>query len=134
MQLFWTMFMDCKSTGERSTDFWRTGTPIIHKFISYLIYFDYAFSNKCSAVSRIQQSFPGKCCRFCTGLHFTFIRRFYPKQLTGYTCMSVCVFPGNWTHNLCAANAMLYHWATGTLLMANTGLLITCIMNACLGI
>ncbi len=22
------------------------------------------------------------------------------------------VFPGNWTHNLCAANAMLYHWAT----------------------
>ncbi len=28
---------------------------------------------------------------------------------------SVCEFPGNWTHNLCAANAMLYHWATGTL-------------------
>ncbi len=26
----------------------------------------------------------------------------------------VCVFPGNWTHNLCAANAMLYHWATET--------------------
>ncbi len=29
--------------------------------------------------------------------------------------LSVCVFPGNWTHNICAANAMLYHWATGTL-------------------
>ncbi len=29
--------------------------------------------------------------------------------------LSVCVFPGNWTHNLYAANAMLYHWATGTL-------------------
>ncbi len=28
--------------------------------------------------------------------------------------LSVCVFPGNWTHILCAANAMLYHWATGT--------------------
>ncbi len=28
--------------------------------------------------------------------------------------LSVPVFPGNWTHNLCAANAMLYHWATGT--------------------
>ncbi len=28
--------------------------------------------------------------------------------------LSVCVFPGNWTHDLCAANAMLYHWATGT--------------------
>ncbi len=28
--------------------------------------------------------------------------------------LSVCVFPGNRTHNLCAANAMLYHWATGT--------------------
>ncbi len=24
--------------------------------------------------------------------------------------LSVCVFPGNWTHDLCAAaNAMLYH-------------------------
>ncbi len=28
--------------------------------------------------------------------------------------LSVCVFPGNWTHNLCASNPMLYHWATGT--------------------
>ncbi len=28
--------------------------------------------------------------------------------------LSECVFPGNWTHNLCTANAMLYHWATGT--------------------
>ncbi len=28
--------------------------------------------------------------------------------------LSVHVFPGNWTHNLYAANAMLYHWATGT--------------------
>ncbi len=28
--------------------------------------------------------------------------------------LSVCVIPGNWTHNLCTANAMLYHWATGT--------------------
>ncbi len=26
----------------------------------------------------------------------------------------VHVFPGNWTHDLCAANTMLYHWATGT--------------------
>ncbi len=24
------------------------------------------------------------------------------------------VFPGIRTHNLCAANTMLYHWATGT--------------------
>ncbi len=29
--------------------------------------------------------------------------------------LSVCVFPGNWTHNICAANAMLYHWTTETL-------------------
>ncbi len=36
---------------------------------------------------------------------------------SGYTFsffLSVCVFPGNQTHNLCVANAMLYHWATGT--------------------
>ncbi len=42
---------------------------------------------------------------------FTFIRCFYPKRLTvhsGYTfVLPVCVFPGNRTHNLCAANAML---------------------------
>ncbi len=48
----------------------------------------------------------------------TFSRGFYPKWLTvhsGYTfVLSVSVFPGNRTHNLCAANAMLYHWATGT--------------------
>ncbi len=25
------------------------------------------------------------------------------------------MFPGNRTHNLCAANTTLYHWATGTL-------------------
>ncbi len=47
---------------------------------------------------------------------YAFSRRFYPKRLTehsGYTfVLSVYVFPGNRTHNLCAANAMLYHWAT----------------------
>ncbi len=26
------------------------------------------------------------------------------------------MFPGNWTHNFCTANTMLYHWATGTIL------------------
>ncbi len=31
--------------------------------------------------------------------------------------LSVSVFPGNRTHNLYAANAMLYHWATGFFLM-----------------
>ncbi len=50
---------------------------------------------------------------------YAFSRRFYPKWLTvhsGYSFfLSVHVFPGNRTHNLCAANGMLYHWATGTL-------------------
>ncbi len=41
-----------------------------------------------------------------------FSRRFYPKRLTvhsGYTffLLSVHVFPGNRTHNLCAADTML---------------------------
>ncbi len=62
--------------------------------------------------------------RHCTYSHrhiyiYAFSRRFYPKQLTihsGYTFfLTVCVFPWNWTHNLCAVNAMLYRWATGTL-------------------
>ncbi len=52
-------------------------------------------------------------------MFYAFSRRFYPKRPTvhsGYTFsfVSTHVFPGNRTHNLCAANAMLYHWATGT--------------------
>ncbi len=48
----------------------------------------------------------------------TFIRRFYPKRLTvhsGYTffCQYVCSL-GIEPTTFCAANAMLYHWATGT--------------------
>ncbi len=31
---------------------------------------------------------------------------------------SVYYFPGNRTHNLCAAKAMLYHWATGTRMLS----------------
>ncbi len=53
---------------------------------------------------------------------YAFSRRFYPKRHTvhsGYTFLSVCVFPGNRTHDLCAANAMLYHWATGTVIYFN---------------
>ncbi len=49
---------------------------------------------------------------------YAFSRRFYPKRLTvhsDYTFVSVQWFPGNRTHNLCTTNAMLYHWATGTL-------------------
>ncbi len=42
---------------------------------------------------------------------YAFSRHFYPKRLavhSGYTfVLSVCVLPGNRTHNLCAANAML---------------------------
>ncbi len=42
---------------------------------------------------------------------YGFSRRFYPKRLTvhsGYTFLSVYVFPGNWTHNLlrCKRNAL----------------------------
>ncbi len=37
------------------------------------------------------------------------------KIKPGNFFLSVCVFPGNWSHNLCDANAMLYHWATGTI-------------------
>ncbi len=33
--------------------------------------------------------------------------------------LSVCVFPGNRTHNLCTANTMIYHWATGTKMTKN---------------
>ncbi len=62
------------------------------------------------------------CAEFCIMYELNkhvFSRRFYPKRLTvhsGYTCfLSVHVFPGNRTHNLCAANTMLYHWATGSM-------------------
>ncbi len=50
---------------------------------------------------------------------FSFTRHFYPKRLTvhsGYTTffVSMC-FLGIQPTTFCAANAMLYHWATGTL-------------------
>ncbi len=51
---------------------------------------------------------------------FTFSRRFYPSAFRSYFFLSVHEFPGNRTHNLCAANAMLYHWATGTLTTLTT--------------
>ncbi len=50
-------------------------------------------------------------------LYFTFSRRFYPKWLTvhsGYTFfISMCSL-GIEPTTFCAANTMLYHWATGT--------------------
>ncbi len=50
-------------------------------------------------------------CFFCSTFYiYAFSRRFYPKRLTvhsGYTYFCQYVFPGNQTHNLCAANAML---------------------------
>ncbi len=50
---------------------------------------------------------------------YAFSRRFYPKRLTvhsGYTffCQYVCSL-GIVPTTFCAVNAMLYHWATGTL-------------------
>ncbi len=46
---------------------------------------------------------------------YAFSRRFYPKvPIQAIHFLSVCVFPGNWPPTFCAANAMLYHWATGT--------------------
>ncbi len=45
------------------------------------------------------------------------------------TFLPVCVFPGNRTHNLCTANATLYHWGTGTLLLVYSGFL--CWWNTC---
>ncbi len=40
---------------------------------------------------------------------YAFSRRFYPKRLHSafrlYIVLSVCVFPGNRTHNLCTANS-----------------------------
>ncbi len=58
------------------------------------------------------------CCQLYYIYIYAFSRRFYPKRLTvhsGYTLFYQYVFPGNRTHNLCAVNTMLYHWATGTL-------------------
>ncbi len=47
---------------------------------------------------------------------YAFSRRFYPKQLTvhsGYTfVLSVCVFPGNRTQNLCAALLFMLSFAS----------------------
>ncbi len=64
---------------------------------------------------------------WCLHLHlqftFTFSRRFYPKRLTLHSSysLSALAFPGNRTHDLGVASAMLYHLsyrkATGTVYM-----------------
>ncbi len=55
-------------------------------------------------------------------MHFSVEYIYIYQMLSTYSAfrlyiflLSVCVFPGNRTHNLCAANAMLYHWAPETL-------------------
>ncbi len=46
---------------------------------------------------------------------YAFSRCFYPKYFIQVIyLLLVCVFPGIETMTFCAANAMLYHWATGT--------------------
>ncbi len=50
---------------------------------------------------------------------YAFSRRFYPKWLTvhsGYTCIVSMCFLGIEPTTFCAANTMLNHWATGTLI------------------
>ncbi len=68
---------------------------------------------------RLQTAIPNSCNWQVICIYiYAFSRRFYPKRLRLYFILiflSVHVFPGNRTHNLCAANAMLYHWTTGTL-------------------
>ncbi len=65
------------------------------------------------SILTVCDSTTGACIKVNTNTHthLHLCRRFYPKRLTvhsGYTfVLSVCVFPGIWTHNLCAANAML---------------------------
>ncbi len=47
--------------------------------------------------------------------------------------LSVHVFPGNWTHNLCAADAMLYHWATQEHYLQNIYIILCCYVHATRG-
>ncbi len=67
-------------------------------------------------VDRMLLVFPDMCTGkeyYAKHYIYVFSRRFYPKRLTvhsGYTfVLSAFVFSGNRTHNLCAANVMLYH-------------------------
>ncbi len=70
--------------------------------------------------SRIKQHQFWKEHRVLLHYIYAFSRRFYPKQLivhSGYTfCQYLCSLRIEPT-TFCAANAMLYHWATGTLKM-----------------
>ncbi len=76
-----------------------------HKSMSWPV-----LSLKCCCESTAENSRRERI--FSTHIHFTFSRRFYPKRLTvysGYTfIVSMCVFPGNRTHNLlrCWRNAV----------------------------
>ncbi len=52
---------------------------------------------------------------FLVYIHQTLLSKATYSAFRLYIFWSVHVFPGNRTHYLCAANAMLDHWATGTL-------------------
>ncbi len=59
---------------------------------------------------------------------YAFSRRFYPKRLTvhSFFYQYVCSL-GIEPKTFCSANAMLYHWATGTPQALNVGLPLTTI-------
>ncbi len=72
----------------------------------------------------------------CYHYIYAFSRRFYPKRLTFrlYSFSSVCVFPGNWTHNLlhCYRNALpLSHRNTDLDEIVNLVKLIFCQYISC---
>ncbi len=82
-------------------------------------YRDIIFFSYCPALLLKKRAF----CNTFTCMHLADKKRFYPKRLTvhsGYTIFFfyqyVCSL-GIEPTTFCAANAMLYHWAPGTLLI-----------------
>ncbi len=126
LDIFLTVMHLAVITGDRfCTDFAHLKQACLHDTycMSYIIRRTEVIKRR---LYRFKYGFLTKMHRFATGgiysppgavwciyiYIYAVSRRFYPKRLTvhsGYTfVLSVCVFPGNRTHNLCAVNAMLY--------------------------
>ncbi len=107
--MFMALFKCHVLPGERFVFLWMTDTPYVY----------YQFITTCNELWFFtwHSLLPLVLLFTFTFMHLAdaFIQRDL-QCIQSIHILSVCVFPGNRTHNLCAANTMLYHWATGTLL------------------
>ncbi len=89
---------------------WDWGTECVLSFGFFFFSLTYYLHKIISIL--IQKAINITCCYLHLHIYQTLLSKATCSTFRLYIFWSVHVFPGNRTHNLCAANAMLYHWAT----------------------